>query len=232
MKIITKVLLTVFVAGLLYFLITPLSQKILLLRLERGAEIEITGKNLSPFLLGAIHFKDLKISKKKSFQIRASRGRIKFSPLETLLGQAPLQIKANNLSLETNDNLINSFFSKATFDVLDAKIVVFSGKGILVQSCSIRGNGIMFEAKGKLVREGRGNSDLKATLRVSSPELLETFKSLNQNLFYKNQKSENLGKPLTFQFKLSGDLTHPLISLQSDLIRINVREKESVSNES
>jgi hypothetical protein len=221
-----KALLAILAAGLLYILLTPILQKALFLRLEKGGEISIQGKNLSPFTWGFVHLKDATISKPDLFTLTAKDARINFSPVSTLLGQIPLTIRAKTLTVSSQEKILNSAFSSALLDTLDAKITVFSGKGIAIHRLEIDGSGIKFSSKGKLVKKGKGNSDLSASLWVDPAVMGENFQMLTQDLFLKNTEKTRSNQPTEFKFRLTGDLSHPTVDFQSDLIQFGVREKE------
>lgn len=226
MKLLSKALLLILAAGLLYLITAPLFQKILLVRLEKGGEIKLEGENLSPFSLGYLHMRNVTISRQDLFKVTAEEARVHFSPVETLLGQIPLRIDARDLTLRSKEDLLNSAFSNTPIDVLNAKITVFSGKGIAVHQLEVKGTGLKFSAQGKLVKEGKGNSDLTASLWLDPALADGKFRILTQDLFSGDKGTAGSGKPLEFHFSLKGDMAHPVVSLQSDLIRFNVNEKE------
>jgi hypothetical protein len=51
---------------------------------------------------------------------------------------------------------------------------------------------------------------------------------LREDIFSRDKDKSGRDRPLEFEFHLSGDLTHPVIDLRSDLIKFSVREKEEV----
>ena len=208
---------------------TPLVQTMVLERLERSADIEISGKNLSPFSLTHIRFENIKITEKDMFILNAENAVLTFSAVETLLGQIPLVVRARNLKLILKEDALISFFSEVPLETLDAKIKIFSGKGVWIESLDLKGKDLELTAHGKLIKEGKGESDLKAKLVIPADFPGKGFKVLTQNIFSKNTSPSSSAKPLTFEFELRGDRTHPQISLQSDLVSFDVREGVTTS---
>ena len=204
---------------------TPALQQVLLTQLERTAEIQITGKNVTPFSLFSIRFRDLTISREDLFFLRAEGAVVSFSPLETLLGQIPMTLRARRLSLVLKDPVANLVLSGLPVETLETHLEIFAGKGVRIDSLELKGEGLYLTASGKLLKKGRGDSDLTAHLQVSPDLIGSPLKALSQNLFSKTDpEPDKKSKPLNFDVHLKGDIANPEISFNSDLISFNVSE--------
>jgi len=229
LKAFSKALLALLAIGLFYFLLTLIVPHVLWSQLEKSAHLTISGQDRLPFLLGRGEYAPLSLEQEGRFHIEAEKATIRYDALKTLLGQIPLEIQAENITLHVDNSLLNLMLSSGSFETLDAKITVFSGKGIEVRSFNLKGSEISLEAKGRLVKKGQGSSDLKATLWINSGLLEREMKPLVQDLLTRERKKHTLDDRVKFDFLISGDLSHPLINLTSDLIRFSVREKEVIS---
>jgi len=221
-----KALSLLVVAAAIYLGTAPVIQQILLRELEQTAEISITGKNLTPFSLFSMRFRDLTVSRQGIFLLRAQDAVISFSPLETLFGQIPLELHAKDLDLILEDALMNLAVSGLPARSLDSKMEIFTGKGVQIDSLELKGKGLDLTASGKLIKKGKGDSDVTAHLSIDPSALGPALRIFSQNIFLKNQQAPGpKTEPLNFDLHLKGDLTDPAISFESDLVSINVNEK-------
>jgi len=213
------------IAGAVYCAAAPLLQRVLLNQLQKTAEVQITGRNVTPFSLFSIRFQDLTISREDIFFLRAENAVVSFSPLETLLGQIPLTLRARHLSLILKDAVANLALSGLPLETLEAHLEIFTGKGVRIDSLDLRGEGLSLTASGKLLKKGKGDSDLAAHLQVSPDLIGSPLKALSRNLFSKTDpEPEKKAELMDFDVHLRGDITNPEISFNSDLISFNVSE--------
>ena len=220
-----KILLSLGVIGAVYCEAVPFLQQVLLNQLQRTAEIQITGRNVTPFSLFSIQFQDLTISREDIFFLRAENAVVSFSPFETLLGQIPLTLRARHLSLVLKDAVANLALSGLPLETLEAHLEIFTGKGVRIDSLDLKGEGLSLTASGKLLKKGKGDSDLAAHLQVSPDLIGSPLKALSRNLFSKTaSEPEKKAEPMNFDVHLRGDITNPEISFNSDLISFNVSE--------
>ncbi len=225
MRASAKILVSILIAGAVYCAAAPALQQVLLNQLEKTAEIQITGKNLTPFSLFSIRFQDLIISREDLFFLRTESAVVSFSPFETLFGQIPLTLRASRLNLILKDAVANLVLSGIPLETLNARLEIFAGKGVRIDFLDLRGEGLHLTASGKLLKKGKGNSDLVAHLQVSPDLIGAPLKALSQNLFSKTTpEPDNKRAPMNFNIHLRGDLTDPEIAFNSDLISFNVSE--------
>lgn len=203
-----------------------MSQQILFSRLERSADIRIAGRNHSPFAMHKIYMTDLTIERKKLFKIHAQKAWISFSPFETLLGQIPLAIDAQNLTGGSGFGTLGGVLKDATFEKLNAKMTVFVGKGVNLEKFHLVGAQAELNVEGKILRKKKGDSDLKVRLFVAPDFLEKNAGFLVKNIFSHENDGVKRTAPYDFRFHLTGNIERPLISLESDLIEVNVKLKE------
>jgi len=220
-----KILSSVLIAGAVYCAAAPALQQVLLNQLEKTAEIRIIGKNLTPFSLFSIRFRDLTISREDLFFLRAEEAVVSFFPFETLFGQIPLTLRASHLSLMLKDAVANLALSGLPLETLEAHLEIFAGKGVRIDSLELKGEDLYLTASGKLLKKGKGSSDLVAHLQVSPDLIGSPLKALSRNLFSKTvPEPDKKTAPMSFDIHLRGDITDPEISFNSDLISFNVSE--------
>jgi len=224
-----KVLLPLAAVGLFYLLLTYFIPTQLQDRLFKSINIKLQGQNKTPLFLGKAQFSPLTVEREGEFVLTAEKAQVNYDPSTVVLGRIELSIQAEDLTLTTDHSILNFILSDESFKELDARITVFSGKGVQIHELALEGENISLRAQGKLLKEGVGTSDLKATLWVDGKLLERQAKPLVQDLLTRERKMHDLNGRVKFDFLISGDLSHPLINLQSDLIKFSVREKEVVT---
>jgi hypothetical protein len=224
-----KALLPLLAVGFFYLILTYLIPIQLQNRLFKSIDIKFQGDNKSPFFLGKARFAPLTLERGEDFILTAAKAQVNYDPSTVVLGRIKLRIQAEDLTLVTNHSILNFILSEESFKELDARITVFSGKGVQIHELTLEGENLSLRAQGKLLKEGVGTSDLKATLWIDAKLLEEQAQPLVQDLLTRERKMHNLNERVKFDFLVSGDLLHPLINLQSDLIKFSVKEKEVVT---
>jgi hypothetical protein len=226
LKFFKSLFLPLVIAGALYLILAPALQTLLLARLEEGSELKFSGRNLNPFSLFSIPYENLEITlKDHPFSLKAKRAVFFFSPFETLLGTIPLRIKASNLQVISEDPAMNLLVSGMKVDTLESRLQIFCGKGVEVRSLELKGKDLTLQAKGRVMKRGRAGSDLAISLTAGRDSFWGGMKFLTENLFSKKKESTAQEGPVNFKFHLKGDIARPEISLESDLVSLNISEQ-------
>jgi hypothetical protein len=223
-------LLCLALAVLAYGGSSALIQKLLILRLEDAVELKITGRNETPYSLFSARFRALQLRRGDQFSLSAGRARIHFSPLEMLFGQIPLVIRAEDVTIASGSALFDEILPEAEWGTLESRMTVFCGKGVWVESFRLQGDGLTLSAQGRLLKRGKGASDLKAELALSGERLSRrALGLLTGSIFSSGKEPAAVSRPLTFSFRLRGDITHPDLALESDWLSVRIGEKGSGS---
>jgi len=225
LKKLLSTFLIILLGALVYASLSFGLQTLFLSSLEREGKIEIQGERVHYFALTRIPFRNLKIIKDKLFWLSSEEAVLTYSPLNTLLGQIPFRLEAQNLKLQLDERIGFNGFSEMPFDALDAKITVYPAKGLAVHSFTLKGETGRMTAQGYLVTRGAGDSNLTIHLSVLPDELGGIASLFTKNLFSESPERNGTTEPLDFELTVRGSVENPTFELVSDLIRVETREK-------
>jgi hypothetical protein len=219
-------LTSLFFAVVLYLSVTLLIQRIFITQLEKSVEIQLSGRNLSPFSLSSIHFENLEVKREGVFVLRAKQAVFYFSPPEVFFGHIPLVLRAQNLLLMVSDGALKLLIPEVPFESLSAKLDIFSGKGFRIHEFNLKGKSVEFTGEGRILKKGLGPSDVSASFSIDEEDSRsEAWKLFTKNLLTKTAPDATTSGKLTFNFRLQGDLASPAVSLDSNLVSFNIQEK-------